>query len=598
MKVGSVRFYVLRLIYVCGFSALLTSPICSEALTITSKPSFTPGTNAPLAGTLQLTTDVSSRVSISVNDGTTNVWQHNFYDYSTAHTNILLGFKSHRTNSITVIVHDQNGNAVTNPQPLVFITAALPADFPTIVPLVSKPDKMEPGYTLFRGVNNGNNKGYLTIVDSAAQVVWYSGVTSSLEVRQLANGDLWIPLLNSINEINMLGNIVKTWILPTGKPYNHESYLTDHGSILYLSDATRVVTNFPANLSGPNAPRVTTNVWHQPVIEVSATNAATILNIWQFIDMIDPRRAGYLTFSAPLSAYGIDWSHANAITEDKRDNSLVVSLRHQNAVIKFSRATGQLKWILGTPADWSPAFQPYLLTQVGTPFEWQYGQHAPHITPQGTWLIFDDGNYRAMPFLPPLSDANNYSRAVEYQIDEDRMEVSQVWQYGASPAPATYSVSRGDAEWMNSTSNILITYADTSFVNGLSPSSAATNAHLVRIQEVTHDANPEIVFDFELFDFGNTSPTYKGYAAYRSYRIRDLYPTRPVTDLSVQMAPAQTSLHFTGDDARLYLIQASADLKQWDDLATVQSDGDGNVNFNDEYSNSFDVRYYRVQTLQ
>jgi arylsulfate sulfotransferase len=597
MKVGFVRSFVRGLLYLCGFYALLTSPVCSEALTITGQPSFTAAANAPLAGTLQLTTDVASRISISVFDGT-NTWQRNFYDYSTAHTNTLLGFKIQRTNSITVIVHDHAGNSFTNPQPLVFITGPLPADFPVIVPLVSQPEKMEPGYTLFRGVNNTDNKGYLTIVDSAAEVVWYSGVNSSLEVRQLANGDLWIPLLNSINEINMLGNTVKSWVLPSGKPYNHESYLTDHGSILYISDATRSVTNFPKNLSGPDAPRVTTNVWHQPIIEISASNAATVLNIWQFIDMIDPRRVSYLTFSAPISAYGIDWSHANAVVEDKRDNSLIVSLRHQDAVIKFSR-TGQLKWILGTPDDWSAAFQPYLLTQTGAPFQWPYGQHAPHITPQGTLLLFDDGNDRAMPFLTPLPDALNYSRAVEYQIDEDRMEVSQVWQYGASPAPSNFSVSRGDAEWMNSTSNILITYADTEFVNNARPSPYSTNAHLVRIQEVTRDADPEIVFDFELFDYSNKTTTYKGNAAYRSYRIRDLYATRPVNDLAVRVDEnGLASLHFTGDDARQYLIQASTDLRQWDNLATVQSDGDGNVDFDDEFSTGMDYRYYRVQTIQ
>jgi arylsulfate sulfotransferase len=593
MKVGLSCFLIRRLMLLHVIAAILALPLRSDALTILSGPTFTKAVNAPLAGNLQITTDVASKISISVFDGT-NTWQRSFQDFSTVHSMPLLGFKPNRTNSIAITVEDKNGIEVTAPQPIIFITSPLPADFPTIVLLQSKPDKMEPGYTLFRGQNNGNNKGYLTIVDNAAEVVWYSGVTSSVDVRQLSNGDLWIPLLNSIVEINMLGQTVRTWNLPSGKQYNHESFPTDHGTILYLSDATRVVTNFPTSSTNPNAPRQTTNVWHQPVIELSITNAA-ILNTWQPIDMIDPTRIDYLTFSAS-SAFGKDWSHANAITEDPRDNSLIVSLRHQDAVIKFSRATGKLKWILGSHANWGPEFQRYLLTPVGTPFEWQYAQHAPKITPQGTLLLFDDGNFRASPFDTALPDASNYSRAVEYQINEDTMEVSQVWQYGASPAPSIYSVSRGDTEWLPETSNVLITFADTAYVDGHTPSLVAPNAHMVRIVEVTHDSAPEVVFDFALFDFGNTSPTYKGYSTYRSNRIRDLYPPKPVTDLSVHSDNGQASLSFSGDDSRLYIIQTSTDLVHWNDIGTANPDGSGVFSFTDDLEVESPVRYYRVVT--
>lgn len=106
------------------------------------------------------------------------------------------------------------------------------------------------------------------------------------------------------------------------------------------------VTNFPTSATNPNAPRQTARVWHQPVVEISATNSAAtnapLLNSWRLIDILDPRRVSYLTFSTS-SPYGVDWSHSNALIEDPSDNSLIVSLRHQNAVIKFSRATGQLK---------------------------------------------------------------------------------------------------------------------------------------------------------------------------------------------------------------------------------------------------------------
>ena len=163
------------------------------------------------------------------------------------------------------------------------------------------------------------------------------------------------------------------------------------------------------------------------MVEISATNAA-VLNTWSPINELDPRRISYLIVTTP-AGHGTP-STRNAVIEDPSDDSLIVSMRMQNAVIKFSRATGQLRWILGPPANWGPAWQPYLLTPVGDPFVWQYAQHAPILTPQGTLILFDNGNYRASPFDPTVPDSNNYSRAVEYSINEQTMEVSQVWDYG------------------------------------------------------------------------------------------------------------------------------------------------------------------------
>jgi hypothetical protein len=176
------------------------------------------------------------------------------------------------------------------------------------------------------------------------------------------------------------------------------------------------------------------------------------------------------------------------------------------------------------------------------------------------------------------------------------MEVSQVWEYGASPATPIYAVSRGDAEWLNQSGNVLIAYADTSYVNGLPCSQYSANAHMARIQEVTHDAVPEVVFDFAVFDYGNTSSTYKGYACYRANRIRDLYPTKPVTDLSVQFIDGQAKLEFSGDEARLYSIEASTDLVHWDNLGTANSDGNGNFTYQHEPSSEDPIHYYRVLT--
>lgn len=537
-------------------AAALVGAMRAQALTITSGPMLVTNTNAPLAAELKLTTDVASRISVSANDGT-NSWERNFYDYRTVHSLPLLGFKPARDYTITVTVHDALGNALVAPDALEFKTGPLPSDFIPITVLASNPAKMEPGYTLFRALKGIYSTAYVIMVDSSGAVVWYSGVPSNFGIKRLANGDLFYPLPQVFEEINMLGQTVRTWPLPADLDYNHEATVTERGTFLYLSDASRMVTNFPSSSTDPNAPRKTAKVWYRPVVEMSVLGGRT-LNVWSPIDMLDPRRISYFTFVRPNATYGYDWSHANAVIEDPRDDSIIVSIRHQNAVIKFSRTTGKLIWILGPHENWGPEFQQYLLTPVGNPFVWHYGQHAALLTPRGTLLLFDNGNYRASPFDTPVPDAENYSRAVEYAIDQEKMQVSQVWEYGRLTTNRIYAASRGSSKWLPQTGNVLITFADIKYINGQHPSTNSPNAAMEQIVEVTHGlgdppyAPPEVVFDLSLFDYNNHSPNYQGASGYRAERVPDLYPVNTAHD-SVQHLITQVSASGTDTNGTLTL---------------------------------------------
>jgi len=357
-----------------------------------------------------------------------------------------------------------------------------------------------------------------------------------------------------------------------------------------------MVSNFPSSDTVSNAPLVTAKVDDNPVVEISATNAA-LINAWSPLALLDPTRVTYLTY--PGDIYGVDNEHANAVIDDPADNSIIVSLRNQNAVVKFSRLTGQLKWILGPPANWATSFQPYLLTPVGTPFEWNYAQHAPMLTPQGTLLVYDDGNYRASPFDASVPDQSNHSRAVEYSINETNMEVSQVWDSTQADVDQLYTPIVGDANWLPQRRNVLVTYGYVTYINGVHPSPYASGATMVRIKELTHDPIPEVVFDLSFFDYGNTSANYLGYFCYRSDRIPDLYahPANPVNNLVVDCETKTPRLEFSADPARTYVVEASTDLKNWTTIGTaVEEGGVGNFDFSDLNASRFMTRFYRVVT--
>lgn len=569
-------------------AGILSAGLPAKAIHFTSVPQLTPASQAPLAAQLSLETDVPSRVSVSIQNGGQN-WTHDFLTYSNLHNEILLGFTPGTSNVITVRATDQFRNSVVADTPVILVTDPLPAGFPTLTLNSSEPALMEPGYTLFRVVNNDAKTAYVTMVDNAGEVVWYSTIPSTLDVRQLPNGNLFLPLTTNFVEVDLLGQQVNSWAVPTGMKIDfHDGVPTSHGTILYLYDDTTIVNNFPTSATNPNAPPTTAQVEFNRVLELSM-NSPTLVGNWSLIDLLQPNRIDYLTFSIYYTGQGWDTEHANAVIEDPRDNSIIVSMRHQDAVVKFTR-DGQLKWILGTPANWSDQFSPYLLKPVGTPFEWSYAQHAPMLTPHGTLLIYDDGNYRASPYDTSVADINNYSRAVEYSINEETMEVSQVWDFGRTNATRIYTDRVGNADWLPRTGNVLVHFGNVDYIDGAPPNPAQRYATIMRVQEVTHGPNPEVVFDLTAGTSGSG-----GAFAYRSHRIPDLYghPVLAVTDLMIEHKAQGAVLRFSGDNHRNYLVQASIDLRNWETLGTPNSEG-AEYDFTDASAVGEIARYYRV----
>jgi arylsulfate sulfotransferase len=584
----------------CLTAALLVLGPLSQAITITSGPVFVPSTNAPLAGLLQLTTDVDSRVRVQVSDGTNN-WEKDFFDFGATHAEVLLGFRPNRTNQVVVTCFDKHRNA-SAPQNFTFITAPLPAYFPTTTLLTNRPDLMEPGYTLFNLLPaRGSTNVYLMALDANGQVAWYRPWTANdFDVRQLNDGNLFMQQQNPSNnfiEMDMQGNIVRTVAAPAGFPVNsHDGVTTDHGTILYLSDVTATATNFPSS-TATNASRITARIDDNPVVEISATNGA-LIHSWSPMSVIEPNRITWLTFQFS-TPYGVDNEHGNAVLEDTNDDSLIVSLRDQNAVYKISRS-GELKWILGPPANWGAAWQPYLLTPVGSPFDWNYGQHAPELTPQGTLVLYNDNNDMSSPPTPIIGDATNQSSAIEYAIDETNMTVSEVWNSSwQTNQDRLYTFALGKSQRLPQTANTLVTYGIVSYVNEVHPSTNAPAADMVRLVEYTHDPVPQVVFDLSVFDYGNTNKTYAGYLCYRSYRIPDLYPhpAIPVEDLDINFQGGAPYLRFSCDPTHSYDVQSSTDLINWTTIGSASSeDGLGEFGFSDTDEVPTDSRYYRVIT--
>jgi len=551
----------------------------------------------PLAGVVTLTTDVATRAEMIVTSDQ-DTWWVGFSGYRTAHSLPVLGLKPDQLYSVQVSITDPLN--VTVPLPVLeAVTGALPSDFPVIDVYYSDPRRMEPGYILmdkFRRFGSGG-EFYAIIVDNQGEVVWYSTSGGSNGMRKLPNGNL---MLIDSSEMTLLGESIVRRVLDVRA---HALFPAESGHFFGLSYNQVTVDNFPTSEIDPNAPTESTDIYSDVIAEFLPDG--TLENSWDLTQIIDPTRIGYDAGLPGFPFFDLpDWSHSNAITYDPSDDSVIVSVRHQDAVIKVSRTTGELIWILGPHDNWAPEYQRFLLSPVGSTFEWQYHQHAQTITPQGTILLFDNGNHRASPFdgRVPLSPTQNYSRAVEYLIDDVNMEVQQVWEYGVGIEWPLYSPTQGDADWMPTTGNVLITFSDTEFIAGLPSSDWGLGRLHTTIVEVDHETPANKLFDMRVYDPAPSGSV----SVYRSEKIASLYPddvivvrdsdTDGVFDIYDNcILEANTDQRDTDGDNFGNVCDADLDnngVVEWVDLSLFEQlfgsadpdadfDGDGDVNFSD-----------------
>ena len=119
-----------------------------------------------------------------------------------------------------------------------------------------------------------------------------------------------------------------------------------------------------------------------------------------------------------LTAASIRYFHLNSVEVD-RDGHFLISARHASLVAKIHRTTGEVLWILGGKMN-QFTFENALGGDV--PAEFSY-QHDARRLPNGNLTVFDNGSQRTP----------QWSRGVEYQIDEQKKTCRLVWQYRKSP---------------------------------------------------------------------------------------------------------------------------------------------------------------------
>lgn len=309
--------------------------------------------------------------------------------------------------------------------------------------------------------------------DLQGNVIWtYSYPHSSNDIVQgvqlVPNGDLIMTisflssvdfppadnLINEIREIDLAGNTVRSLNMielnqkllsapslhdAQGNPYQFKSF---HHDVLVLPNGHWVVLTCYAkgysNLTGISG---NVAVLGDAIVDVDPSGNPDW--VWNTFDNLDVNRH-------PMNFP--DWTHSNAMLYSSDDHNLLLSIRHQNWIIKINfqdgTGSGDVMWKLGYQGD-------FKLAGATDPTDWFYAQHGMSYLTQNTtgdfrMVLMDNGNDRTFPtgqvicnpFKPPVPPTC-YSTMPVLEINENAMTATMLSHY--EPGPNDFSFFGGNA---------------------------------------------------------------------------------------------------------------------------------------------------------
>jgi hypothetical protein len=401
-----------------------------------------------------------------------------------------------------------------------FTTGAPPAG---IIPSVS--GTTTAGMTPQSGVEllsslstTGSAKNNLAVTDLSGNVLWTytpgSVVPAGSAVepaKLLPNGHILVNftvnsatgegLSSVIQEIDLAGNVI--WQMTSAQlnaalaaatcaecnvtilATHHDFAILPNGHLILIANTNQAVSGVTVN--GDVIIDLDQN--HNPIWA------------WNEFNHLDINRHPYLY---------PDWTHTNAILYSPSDGDLVISIRHQNWLVKIDydngAGSGNIVWHLGYQGDFT------LLNADGSAdnnaTDWFYAQHGPSFTTTNTngkfsLVLFDNGDDRGVSVVTGgtcgvTGQPACYSTVPLLNLDETAMTAAMAF----NPTTPDYSYFGGNAEVL---SNGDVEYDECG---------ATTPANSSKVYEVTETSSPQTVWQMQI----------AGQYAYRAMRIPSLYP--------------------------------------------------------------------------
>ena len=472
--------------------------------------------------------------SVTVNFGTTTSYGFSTWTQSTDTAGgqvsiFVAGMLATTTYHMQASVEFSNGITATDTDHT-FTTKAVPTNMLLNVTAAATPGMTpQPGLELLNPL--GGKPTGVVVTDLSGNTLWtYANPGSATlnfidGVKMLPDGNLLMTIgansstplagplppgtFNEMREVNLAGDTVReisiddlnTELAAATCAECNVTLQTFHHDVLPLPNGHWLVfANTIKALSSTSTPPLTNAPAQNVLGDVIVDLDQNLQPVWAWNEFnhLDPNRHPYMF---------PDWTHTNALIYSPDDGNILVSMRHQNWVIKVDYAdgagTGNVIWRLGEGGDFA--------LQGGTdPTDWEYAQHGPSFFSPNTTGVFslglmDNGDDRIFPAsvrcgstgAPPCL----YSTIPVFQIDETA-KTAKLTFHQILPTNL-YNFFGGNAEQL---ANGNVEY-DLCGVGGVIGAGSY-------VYEVTQTSSPQTVWSMRT----------TGTNLYRAFRIPSLYP--------------------------------------------------------------------------
>jgi hypothetical protein len=404
----------------------------------------------------------------------------------------------------------------TTSAPLLFTTGSIPSNlsFPsyTVQPPPGPGSDLDQGLIFQQFPNSPSSTPNPVATDLNGRVVWYydvsqSGLTHTYAGQSLVPGGTVLLLgvdryaaspgtLDDLREIDLAGDVVRETNVDAVNPqlialglhpvfsFTHDVERLPNGQTAVIGSTERTVdvNGTPTEYVGMSVIVLDKNFqvsWAWDAFDHLDVNRGPVLG-----EVLLPGGADQLTASTPVLP-AVDWLHINAVSYSPGDGNLIVSVRHQDWVLKIDYANGagdgHVIWRLGQGGD-------FTVNSAG-PSPWFSHQHDPRFIDDTTLVVFDNGNTRR------ASDPTADSRGQVWKIDEQTMTATLVLNVDVG----NYSPMFGSAQRLSN--------GDYSFLSGGQGPGPKQLAQLIEVR-------PDGSRDYVLAD---------NKWVFRSFRVQTLY---------------------------------------------------------------------------
>jgi len=282
---------------------------------------------------------------------------------------------------------------------------SLPANLhlPTIN-ILNNPDE---GYIFIAKTGTSTGSPYILLLDNTGYPIFYKMFPFNINALQKHPDGLLAYNMKNKNFIYVIDQtytVVDSFTCGNGYTINgHEFQMIDSGHVLVMAYDTQTIDMSEIVPGGNPSAQVI------GLIIQELDSQRNVVFQWRSWDHFEITDATYIDFTS----WRIDYVHGNAIELDD-DGNILISSRHMDEITKINRQTGDIIWRLGGLNN------EFIFSADSVGFT---RQHDIRRIDNGNITLFDNGNFH----VP------QYSRAVEYELDEVNLTCTLVWEYRDTP---------------------------------------------------------------------------------------------------------------------------------------------------------------------